>query len=126
MGWQSAVCLPYPELPEQHTPLLVPVSTPGECFGTGGYENAAVQQGSMPYEPVLAPPASPYRSSPYEVVHPPMPGAYSQGIPGVSPVVTEPGGNSRVQLTIVGAQVGAVLGRNGTNISQIRQVWLDS
>lgn len=78
----------------------------------------------MPYEPALAAPASPYRSSPYEVVHPPMPGAYSQGIPGVSPVVTELGGNSRVQLTIVGAQVGAVLGRNGTNISQIRQVSL--
>ena len=90
----------------------------------GSYDNAAMPQGSMPYEPLHAAPASPYRSSPYEVVHPPMPGAYSQGIPGVSPVVTEPGGNSRVQLTIVGAQVGAVLGRNGTNISQIRQVSL--
>lgn len=76
----------------------------------------------MPYDPALAAPASPYRLTPYEVVHPPMPGAYSHGIPGVSPVVTESGGNSRVQLTIVGAQVGAVLGRNGTNISQIRQV----
>lgn len=83
-----------------------------------------MQQNSMPYEPALAAPASPYRSTPYEVVHPPMPGAYSQGIPGVSRVVTESGGNSRVQLTIVGAQVGAVLGRNGTNISQIRQVSL--
>lgn len=97
-----------------------------DCNDAGGYDNPAVQQGSMPYDPALAPPASPYRSSPYEVVHPPMPGAFSQGVPGVSPVVTEPGGNSRVQLTIVGAQVGAVLGRNGTNISQIRQVCNDS
>ena len=88
----------------------------------GGYEAGPAQHGSLPYEAVLAPPPSPYRSSPYEVVHPPMPGAYSQGIPGVSPVMTEPSGNSRVQLTIVGAQVGAVLGRNGMNISQIRQV----
>jgi len=65
-------------------------------------------------------PHSPYHS-PYEVAQPPMSG-YGQGIPGVSPMITEPDGTSRVQLAIVGAQVGAVLGRNGTNISQIRQV----
>ena len=47
---------------------------------------------------------------------------YGQGIPGVSPVIQEADGSSRVHLTIVGPQVGAVLGRNGTNISQIRQV----
>ena len=79
-------------------------------------------QGSIPYEAVLVPPVSPYRSSPYEAVPPPLPGTYSQGTPGVGPPMAEPAGNSRVQLTIVGAQVGAVLGRNGTNISQIRQV----
>ena len=73
----------------------------------------------MPYEAGMAP-HSPYQA-PYEPIQPPMPG-YGQGIPGVSPMVTEPDGTSRVQLTIVGAQVGAVLGRNGTNISQIRQV----
>lgn len=67
-------------------------------------------------------PHSPYQA-PYEVAQPPGPG-YGQGVPGVSPTVIEPDGTSRVQLTIVGAQVGAILGRNGTNISQIRQVSL--
>lgn len=78
-------------------------------------------QGSMAYDMSMAP-HSPYHS-PYAVAQAPMP-AYGQGIPGVSPMITEPDGTSRLQLTIVGPQVGAVLGRNGTNISQIRQVSL--
>ncbi|KAL0033701.1 hypothetical protein WJX77_001636 [Trebouxia sp. C0004] len=86
---------------------------------SGGYDTGAPPQGNLQYETSMAP-LSPYHS-PYEVAQPPMSG-YGQGIPGVSPMITEPDGTSRVQLAIVGAQVGAVLGRNGTNISQIRQI----
>lgn len=87
---------------------------------SGGYETELAAQGSAPYDATGAAPRSPYLT-PYELAQPPLPG-YGQGIPGVSPVIQEADGSSRVHLTIVGPQVGAVLGRNGTNISQIRQI----
>ena len=73
----------------------------------------------------MAAPYDPNQQVPYQAVYEPQPAmaAYAPA-PAAGLLTTEPDGSSRIQLAIVGPQVGAVLGRNGANISQIRAVQL--
>ena len=68
-------------------------------------------------------PYDPNQQVPYQAVYEPQPAmaAYAPP-PSAGLLTTDPDGSSRIQLAIVGPQVGAVLGRNGANISQIRAV----
>lgn len=103
-------------------PCLIPLRLykPHECIL---HSTHLVPAGA--YEPAAPQMVAPYESAqqlPYQAVYEPQPAqSYApQAASGL--LTTEPDGSSRIQLAIVGPQVGAVLGRNGANISQIRAV----
>ena len=86
------------------------------CASTGAYDPAAAPHMAGPYDPTP--------QMPYQGVYEPQPAMAYAPLPASGLLTTEPDGSNRIQLAIVGPQVGAVLGRNGANISQIRAVRL--
>lgn len=86
------------------------------CASAGAYDPAAAPHMAGPYDPTP--------QMPYQAVYEPQPAMAYAPPPAAGLLTTEPDGSNRIQLAIVGPQVGAVLGRNGANISQIRAVRL--